>query len=686
MMSLRKFLVAALLSLVSLPALAADQDSTYQTTSAQPEDTNGVIVDRTGSLVGATPRRRPSGPRDITLNYPNVDVHDVAKSILGDLLGLNYFVDQSVSGTVSVVTAEPVAKSEVLGVFESALKVSNLALIKQGRLYTIVTLAAAKKQPRLVSGSEGGYGTEAIQLRYVNPTDLKKLLEPLVPENAILQADPGRNALFITGTSAERTAIRDLIGQFDVNWMRGMSFAFFVPKYSDSRSLAAELDAMLNAPGSPAAQVVRLLNIERLNAVLAITSEPRYLRDIKKWVGVLDRMGGENGKRLFVYRVQNGRASDLAKSLGIAFGASNAQNPPTAPGTQAAQRRAPGTVTPTLPASMVPQSYGNNANGDDNNSDITQPGGEANVVSAQTLSIAGSESPVTISSDETNNAILVYATARQYAVIQDALGKLDILPLQVLLEASIVEVTLNDDLRYGVQWFFQSGSSTFDLTNGKTKIPVPTLPGFSYVFAQNNINATLSALQGVTTIKVVSAPKLLVLNNHTASMQVGDQVPVATQSSVSTDNPDAPIVNSIEYRDTGVILKVTPRVNDSGLVLLDIAQEVSDVSTTATSTIDSPTIQQRRIASSVAVRDGNTIALGGLIRDTSTVGSSGVPFLSQIPILGALFGDKQDDKKRTELLVLLTPRVLRNTEDANNATSELIEKLQATKPLVPPRK
>jgi len=684
MMSLRKLVAAALLSLACLPALAADQDGSYQTTTPYP-DANGVIVDRTGSLVGSTPRRRPSGPRDINLNYPNVDVHEAAKSILGDLLRLNYFVDQSVSGTVSVVTAEPVARSEVLGVFESALKVSNLALIKQGGIYTIVTLAAARKQPRLVSGSEGGYGTEAIQLRYVNPTDLKKLLEPLVPENAILQADPGRNALFITGTGAERAAIRDLIGQFDVNWMHGMSFAFFVPKYSDSRSLAAELDAMLNAPGSPAAQVVRLLNIERLNAVLAITSEPRYLRDIKKWVAVLDRMGGENGKRLFVYRVQNGRSSDLAKSLGIAFGASNATTGPTAPGNTGA-RRPPGTLTPTLPATMTPQSTSGFANSDDNNGDVTQPGGEANVVSAQTLSIAGSESPVTISSDEANNAILVYATNRQYAVIQDALSKLDILPLQVLLEASIVEVTLNDQLQYGVQWFFKSGSSTFDLTNGKTKIPVPTLPGFSYVFAQNNINATLSALQGVTTIKVISAPKLLVLNNHTASMQVGDQVPVATQSSVSTDNPDAPIVNSIEYRDTGVILKVTPRVNDSGLVLLDIAQEVSDVSTTATSTIDSPTIQQRRIASSVAVRDGNTIALGGLIRDTSTEGSSGVPFLSKIPVIGALFGDKQDDRKRTELLVLLTPRVLRNTEDANNATSELIEKLQATKPLVSPRR
>ncbi len=632
------------------------------------------IVNGTQVLVGDPGRsRRPAGT--ITLNYPNVDVHDVAKSILGDLLGLNYAVDQSVSGTVTVVTAEPVTKRDVLPVFESALKASNLALIKQGNVYTIVALAEARKQARLVSGSEGGYGTEAVQLHYVNPTELKKILDPMVPENGILQADPGRNVLFVTGTGAERSQMRDLIRQFDVNWMRGMSFAIFVPRNSDARSLVAELDAMINQPGSPAASVVRLYAIERINAVLAITSEPQYLKDIKKWIAMLDRLGGENQRKLFVYRVQNGRSVDLAKSLSTAFGApgGNQVQPNARSGPTAAAPMAPAGYPPIMP---------NTASTTDNNVNDSAPG-DSQVTSATTLSLGSSENPVTISSDETNNAVLVFATARQYAIVQDALAKLDIPPLQVVIEASIIEVTLNNNLRYGVQWFFQSGSSQGGISQGKTSVPVQDFPGFSYVFARNNVNVTLNALSDVTTIKVISAPRLLVLNNHTASMQVGDQVPVATQSSVSSDNPSAPIVNSIEYRDTGVILKVTPRVNDSGLVLLDIAQEVSDVSTTASSSIDSPTIQQRRIASSVAVKDGTTIALGGLIRDNTTTGSNGIPFLSQIPVIGALFGDKQDDNKRTELLVLLTPRVIRNSDDAVSATQELIEKLKATKPLLP---
>lgn len=643
------------------------------------DDADGTIYRGTQNFVGYLGNGKNAAAGDVTLNYPNVDVHEVAKSLLGDLLGLNYAVDQSVSGTVSVVTAEPVSKAQVLPIFEAALKASNLALERQGDIYTIIPLAAARKQPYLTS-STSGYGTEAVQLRFVNPTDLKKLLDPLVPEGGIAQADPGRNLLLITGTGAERAQMRQLIRQFDVNWMHGMSFALFMPKNTDSRSLAAELDAMINAPGSPAASVVRLLSLERLNAVLAISSEPQYLTEIKKWVSVLDRLGAQGERKLFVYRVQNGRAADLAKSLAGAFG--QAEGATTSPNGATTST----TVTKQTPAAAPPVSGFNDFSSTDDaaNADQSTSGGSV-VTATRTISIGSHDSAVTISADETNNAILVYATARQYAVVQDALSKLDILPLQVMIEAAIAEVTLTNDLRYGVQWYFNSGGHLVTLTQNDVARPLKIFPGFQYFFRNesNSINAALDALSGVTTVKVISAPKLMVLNNHTAALQVGDQVPVATQSSVSTDNPNAPIVNSIEYRDTGVILKVTPRVNDSGLILLDIAQEVSDVSSTSSSTIDSPTIQQRRISSSVAIQDGQTIALGGLIRDNSTRSKSGLPLLSQIPVLGALFGNTDNMDKRTELLVLLTPRVVRNPTDAQNVTEELEQKLQSVQPLIP---
>jgi general secretion pathway protein D len=289
---------------------------------------------------------------------------------------------------------------------------------------------------------------------------------------------------------------------------------------------------------------------------------------------------------------------------------------------------------------------------------------------------------LTISADETNNAIVVFGTGRDYAVVEEALRKLDILPYQVLIEAAITEVSLTDNLRYGVQWNFQAGETNFALGEGETASPVRAFPGFSFFYSNNNdISATLNALEKRTNIKVISAPKLLVLNNQTAVLQVGDQVPITTQSATSVVTSNAAIVNSVEYRDTGVILKVTPRVNASGLVLLDIAQEVSDVQTNQTSKIDSPTISTRRIATSIAAQDGQVIALGGMFRNSQSFGKNGLPLLSRIPILGGLlFGSNNNQTNRTELLVILKAHVLRSIDDGRAVTEELRAKLRTLEP------
>jgi general secretion pathway protein D len=293
-----------------------------------------------------------------------------------------------------------------------------------------------------------------------------------------------------------------------------------------------------------------------------------------------------------------------------------------------------------------------------------------------------------ISSDDTNNAILVYGTPREYALIEDALRKLDILPFQVFIEAAITEVSLTDDLRFGLQWSFSPDNSNGVLTEGTGStngIPnlVRNVPGFSFAFSPSStISGVLNTLESKTNVNVVSAPKILVLNNQTAVLQVGDQVPIATQNSTSTIDPNSPTINSIEYRDTGVILKVTPRVNASGLVLLDVAQEVSDVNTTAArgAGINSPTISTRRISTSVAVQDGEVLALGGLIRNTQTKGRVGFPFLSQIPFIGGLFGRQATGGSKIELIVLLKPRVIRTVDDGRAITDELRAKIKTLEP------
>ena len=441
--------------------------------------------------------------------------------------------------------------------------------------------------------------------------------------------------------------------------------------------------------------------MERLNGILAISAQPQYLDDVRRWVEVLDREGESAQRRIFVYRVQNGRSSDLAGTLIRAFGGGGA--PQTAvdasgPGGLSTTGSTPTGARPSgsaatqagdiLPGFVDRSSSGSSQSGG-------QFGGSAPATTAQSsmsgalsgtaqLDLGGPAGSPTITSDDVNNAVVVFGTPREYAVVEDALRMLDILPVQVLIEAAITEVALNDNLKYGVQFKLGSGSEQASLSQGSSAKPTRAFPGFSYFYTNGtDITATLNALSELTNINVVSAPKLMVLNNQTAALQVGDQVPIVTASAVSTQQVGAPIVNSVEYRDTGVILKVTPRVNGSGSVLLDISQEVSDVAETGSSKIDSPTIQQRKIATSIVVQDGQTIALGGLIRDTRTNLKTGLPIVSRIPVIGALFGDHETKVRRTELLVLLTPRVVRSAVDAEAITAELRAKIRSIQPPAP---
>lgn len=671
-----------------------------------------------GSQSFTGPRtRRPvaRGPADVELNFPNADVHEVAKAILGDILGLNYAVDPSATGTVTVETAEPVAKADVLPILEESLAAAKLGLIKKGAVYTIIPIDKAKKQPQLLTAADPGFGSESITLHYVNAVELKKLLDPLVPDNALTQADAGRNMVVITGTAEQRGAIRGLIQQFDVNWLHGMSFALLVPEKTDVHTLQPELDAIVNTQGSPTQGLVKLVTIDRINGILAISPQPQYLKDLKKWMEILDRAGGDNERKLFVYHVQNGRAADVATVLINAFGGgqgSGSGTQPTTPNLKATGQPSQITGMQQSPfqagsglnsggglgggtsglgggyaQGSAPFGNNNNNNSDEANSPLG-PGQQQQPQNvSQTLNLPGGSTPISVSSDENNNAIVVYGTPRQYKIIADALKQLDVAPLQVVIEAAISEVSLTKELQFGVQWLLQHGnSSSIGFSEGKTAVPTQIFPGLSGMYLNGDIQATLNALQGITTVKVLSSPKLMVLNNHSASLSVGDQVPISTGNLTQSGLSDPTVVNEIQYLPTGVILQVTPRVNDNGLVLLDIAQEVSDVKPGtagnggSTVTQPTPTIQDRKFNTSIAVHDGQTIALGGLIRDNTTNAHDGIPFLSEIPYLGSLFGSTDNQHGRTELLVLLTPRVVRNGAEMESATEELKRKIQSIAP------
>jgi general secretion pathway protein D len=690
--------------------------------------------------------QRPAGAEaadpggEVALNFNNAEVAEVARAVLGDTLGLAFVVDPGAAGQMTLETPQPVPRSSALAVFEAALRPLGLAVAQQpGGVFAVIQASAAQRTGIVRGGA--GYGTEAVVLRHVSAAAMKRLLEPLLPEGQLSQTDAGRNLILVTGTAAERRSVRETVAQFDVDWMRGMSFGLFGLRQVPARRMVEDLNALMGGENSTLAGLVRLVALERQNAVLAVSGNAGYLEQIQAWIGRLDREGDADERRVFVYAVQNGRASDLARTLSRAFGLAGAESGSRSAlagglgagsagfggaqaggfglgggassgqggglgGGQGLGQGAGQGLGLGLGGAALFGGAGAAATGAPRAEDSFGGGGAAFGAGGAANQIGGAAG-LTVTADEINNALVIVGTGRQYDIVEAALRRLDVLPTQVLIEAAVTEVTLTNDLRFGLQWALRSGNAS-GLLNQNTSlsgstapgsnfqlssqvldlgIPVPNLPGFSFLYSAPNISVVLDALDRITRVNVLSSPQVLVLNNQTAALQVGNQVPVTVGTAQSTLTSGSPIVSQLQYRDTGVILHVTPRVNESGLVLMDIQQEVSSVVNSLTSTtsqVQSPTFQQRRLASTVAVQDGQTIALGGLIRDSVENSNSGLPGLSSIPWLGGLFGNRSNAVSRTELLVLLTPRVVRNPGETQQASDELRARFRELRPLPPP--
>jgi general secretion pathway protein D len=593
----------------------------------------------------------PQGRGGMQLSFVETDIATVVQSVLGDALGQEYVIDPRVKGTITLQSTGSVSREDLFAALEVALRIQDVAMIPSDRGYRIVPIRDAPRQASVrTPESRGlpGYGIEVVPLRYAAPAEIEKVLQPIAAPGSVLRVDEVRNLLLIAGTTQERAALIDVIKIFDTDQMGGMSFSWYQLENVEAKVLASELNEVLGNLRSPLASVVRIIPMPRLDAILAASTQPQYLEQLKTWIKRLDVPSTSAERRIYVYDVQNGKAGDLAESLReVLLGSSG--------GTDAGSA-----------GSAQPRPTGARSGG--------EPEGLGGGWQAGGVRV--------VTSDE-NNSLLVLARPSEYSIVEGALRKLDVPPRQVLIEATLAEVTLNDQLRFGIQWstLFDGGTAT--LSTSSSGGILSQFPGFSYVYQGSaRTDAVLNALETITNVKVVSSPKLLVLNNHDAMLQVGDSVPIATQSSVSVTDPDAPIVNTVQMRDTGVILRITPRVNKGGLVTIEVSQEISDVIPTTTSGIDSPTIQQRRLTSTVAVYNGQTIALGGLIRETKNDNRSGLPWIQRIPLLGRLFGSSDVGTRRTELIMMLTPRVVPDLSNTKELSDYLRGQFENIKPAI----
>ncbi len=650
----------------------------------------------------------------ITLELVGASIPDAAKAVLGDVLNVNYVVSDKVRGAVTLKTTRPVSKDGLLEIFESVLAAEGVALVVDGPTFRLMprddALAEGRSLKTEMSSRPRGPGlnTEIMPLKYVSAPEMERILKSVSPQSTICHVDTARNLLLVTGSRAELQSMSEIVSVFDVDWMRGMSFGIFPLETGEVEAVAQELDKIFaNDQESPSKGLVRFIPNARLKSILVITARAEYLRKAETWIKRIDMASEATEQRAFVYRVQHRSAQELAELLrkvynpqserarelesagaALVTGATSPGEPQPGAGPvvppdlarqlAAAEPRPLGPTVATPEAARLASTPATAAGA----SEAAAVGEAAATAAALSRPPADDRhAGISIVADEGNNTLVITATPSEIRRVRQVLQQVDVLPEQVLLEATIAEVTLNDDLKFGLRWFFEKGASEFRLTDSELGVIAPVFPGFSYFLNTPNVKVVLNALNGVTHVNLVSSPSLMTLNNKRATLQIGDEVPVLTRSAVGLDNTDARIVNNVTSRSTGVVLSITPRVSQDGQVLLEIEQEVSDAIKTTTSTINSPTIQQRRIKTTVAVNNGGSVVLAGLMRDKATRQNDQIPLIGDIPVVGNLFKNKADRIERTELLIAITPQIVKDNGQISLIADEFRDRMNySTRP------
>ncbi|MGZ5871359.1 MAG: type II secretion system secretin GspD [Bradyrhizobium sp.] len=662
------------------------------------------------------------------LNFENTPVATVAKVVLGDILQTGYTIDPRVQGTVSLVSVRPVAKSDIIFVLENALRISGVVLVRDTAGYRLTPLGDAVGTGRVdaaASSPEPGYGVSVVPLQYVSAQTLLKLMDSFATKPGMVRADTARNLLLIQGSGAERRTAVDTALSFDLDWMRGQSVGIFPVINSGPEPVIAELEKIVDSGENGLSQnMIKFQPVGRLNAILVVSKKPALLHTAATWIKRLDRADSSRTS-VHVYRVKYGDARQMARVLTDMFaggssssgGLLDSADNQIAPGSgsygTASDRLSLNTNNPSSTSGGLGSRMGSGTSsglGAGNNSGFGAPATAATPAAASPASLdsrgtgSGGGQPlmqgVRITADNVNNSLLIYADQGNYRIIESTLQQVDQPQLQVAIDATIAEVTLNDELSYGVQFFLTSRNLGLKPDQGSllntqsTSAPTSpsvaaaagtavnafinrAFPGFNFlVGSEAQPSAILDALHTVTGVKVLSNPSLVVVNNQVATLQVGDVVPVSTGSAtvLTTSNT---VVNTIDYRNTGVILRVSPRINVNGNVRLDVEQEISNVSPQTAQSL-TPTVSERKVKSSISVANGQTVLLAGLISEQQNKDRNGIPVLDQIPGLGDAFSHQDKKTTRTELIIFIRPQIIRDSLDAHFVAEELRSKLRGS--------
>lgn len=676
-----------------------------------------------GEDVGAPPLRlvteRTTGTGDAEggaryrLNFENADLRNVVQAILGEALRINYVMSADVAGQVTISSPRPMTAEELLSALDTLLQSNGFAMTKTGSTMRIGALATGGGPVDDGSRVSPGYGLSVVPLRHVSATTMAQLLSGFVVENEGLKVDTARNAMIVRGSAPKRQEAVQAIMSFDADWMADQAVGLYEVKRASPEAVVTELNRVFDADQKGAgAGTVQFKAISRLRAVMVVAKTPALMRRAETWVRRLDRDTQAGGENVFVYKARYRDAKELARIMTSLFqaggdgGRAGATTDPRSGGQSQSQGQGSDLMSDSrsgdsgFSSSSSRQQGGltqasargggqqdgsafNNPNFGDGSSAGSEAGAGAG--GGETIDLSrqegGERSRVLISADPANNSVVTYADGYTYQKILAALRQLDSTPLQVAIHATIAEVTLTDDMKNGVEYFVKSGNvglgknkGSFSLFGSAANALSKTTPGFNILLGTNSSpDVVISALDQVTNVEILSSPSLVVSENNAAAFQVGDEVPIITRQAQSVENVDSPLVNQVEYKDTGIILKVTPRIGQNDAVTMQIDQEISAVSSGSNSL--TPTISKRRVASNISVVSGQTVLLAGLISKRNERGKNGIPILGDIQGIGNLFSQRSSAKDRTELVVFIRPMVIRSGEDAQSVAEEFRSRL-----------
>ncbi|KJU85975.1 General secretion pathway protein D [Candidatus Magnetobacterium bavaricum] len=626
------------------------------------------------------PPPMPALHNNISLFFDDADIFEIVHTVFGEIMKVNYLIDPRVKGRITFKTTAPVLGNDLLPIISTVFRLNGVSVMQEKGLYRIIPLTDISKEPVPVnfgrhSKDVSVMGLSLIQivpLNFVGSKEMKDILTPFLSNGATISEVAGRNVIVISDTDENMKRLLQIVEIFDDDVFREVKVEMFVFKNLNIKDALEELKSafpLLSAPSKEGLKIKYLI-IERLNAILVIAPNDEYIHHFRKWVSVIDTVFEGARPKVYVYPLQNSEANHVVEILSQILSDSGGS---TKTGTSS---------KPTPTATPAP---GSGTSGQKTSASTTSSTTSAKPIHVSSSSFVSQDTRIFY--DDKTNSLIILALPKDYMFIEDLIKKIDIVPRQVLIEAMIVEIQLNEGLEFGVEWFLNSKFGGHDTnlnswttsygTNVLSFDPTKPMATNAFTFAALNANSAvqglLQTLSSKSTVNILSSPHILVTDNKEAKIQVGNKIPIATSSTNISGTTS--LQQTYQYTDTGVILKVKPHINDSGLVNLEVSQEVSDVGAVISNGVNSPTITTRNISTNMVVQDGKSVVMGGMIQESSDNSGKGIPILSDIPILGYLFGYHKNTVKKTELMVIITPRVVKSIDEAAKMTEEFKSKL-----------